>query len=193
MIKVININSLKKDYNIYKLTDFFFEFLRKSDQIYFEKGSIIDLKKYNSNLIFLSKGILREYTIEESGDDFTMQFINSKTFILPKDISYNIYPDSIKYLEAIQDTTLFLIDKESFFNSINDSDLIQRIIKHSFFEQLYFSNERIKMLLKKTIEQRYLSFVSLYPDIVDHLPLSSIASFIGTTPSSLSRAKKTFL
>ena len=70
--------------------------------------------------------------------------------------------------------------------------IIQEIITRSFFEQMYFSNERIKILLKKTIEQRYISFLSMYSDIIDYLPLSSIASFIGTTPSSLSRAKKHF-
>lgn len=192
MIKVININTLKQDYKVYKLTDLFFDFLRKSEHIYFDKGTIIDLKKYSSNLIFFSKGILREYTIDDSGNDFTIQFINSKAFILPKAMSYNIYFDSVKYLEVLQNSTLFVIDKESFFNSINDSYLIQEIITRSFFEQMYFSNERIKILLKKTIEQRYISFLSMYSDIIDYLPLSSIASFIGTTPSSLSRAKKHF-
>lgn len=192
MIRVININTLKKDYKLYDFIDLFFKILRESEQFLYSRGDIIDLKKYNSNLIFLSKGILREYTIDESGDDFTMQFINSRTFILPKDTSYNLYCDSVKYLEVLQDTTLFVIDKESFFNSINDSSLIQKIITHSFFEQLYFSNERIKILLKKTIEQRYISFASMYPDIVEFLPVSSIASFIGTSPSSLSRVKKMF-
>lgn len=193
MITVININTLKKKYSTYKLTDLFFKYLRKSDQIHFEKGAIIDLKKYNSNLIFLSKGLLREYTVDEFGDDFTMQFISTKTFILPKEMSHNIYYGSQKYLEILQDTTLFIINKEAFFNSINDPYLTQKIITYSFFEQLCFYNERINILLKKTIEQRYISFVSMYPDIVSYLPLSSIASFIGTTPSSLSRAKKNFL
>jgi len=44
--------------------------------------------------------------------------------------------------------------------------------------------------LEATAEERYLDFISIYPDLLLRVPQWMIASYLGITPESLSRVRK---
>lgn len=193
MIIINRFNDINEDYNFNILFQFFIHTLKKSDILLIKKGSIIDIKKYNSQLLFISKGILREYSIQENGDEFTIQFIEPRSFILFDENPSQSYCQSIKYLEVLETTTMYVFDKKKYYHLINDFSLIRDVITRAFFDQINFSYERAKLLLNRSTEVKYISFCNLYPDIEKRLPLSYIASFIGSTIPSVSRARKKIL
>lgn len=193
MIIINRFNNINKEYNFNILFHFFIQTLKKSDLLLFEKGSIIDIRKYSSQVLFISSGILREYSIQENGDEFTNQFIERRTFILFDENPNQSYCESPKYLEVLEKTSLYVIDKKKYYHLINDYNLIREVITRAFFDQINFSYERAKLLLNRSTEDKYISFCNLYPDIVKRLPLSYISSFIGSTISSVSRARKKIL
>ena len=45
-------------------------------------------------------------------------------------------------------------------------------------------------LLADTAEERYMSFIKMYPDILLRVPQWMVASYLGITPESLSRVRK---
>lgn len=49
---------------------------------------------------------------------------------------------------------------------------------------------RINLLLSATAEERYLQFVTMYPDILLRVPQTLVASYLGITPESLSRVRR---
>lgn len=79
------------------------------------------------------------------------------------------------------------------FDNFYDFNFLQKIITRAFFDQIKETDLRIKLLLKKTTEQKYLSFTDIYPNISKIIPLSYIASYIGSTTESISRARKKVL
>ncbi len=51
-------------------------------------------------------------------------------------------------------------------------------------------SKRELSLLSKTAEERYLNLFSDRPQLIKHVPLKYIASYIGVTPQALSRIRK---
>ena len=52
------------------------------------------------------------------------------------------------------------------------------------------THKRINDTLSASAEERYLAFITTYPDLVEQVPQSQIASYLGITPQSLSRIRK---
>lgn len=58
-------------------------------------------------------------------------------------------------------------------------------------ESLFLIKSRRELsLLNKTAEERYLDLFSQRPELIRHIPLKHIASYIGVTPQALSRIRK---
>lgn len=49
---------------------------------------------------------------------------------------------------------------------------------------------RIKLLLSASAEERYIQFVDMYPNILLRVPQTMVASYLGIMPESLSRVRK---
>jgi hypothetical protein len=49
---------------------------------------------------------------------------------------------------------------------------------------------RLTSIISLPLEERYASFTSLYPNIVQRVPQHMIASYMGLTPETLSRVRK---
>lgn len=75
----------------------------------------------------------------------------------------------------------FLADKIPSFVEFNNK-LLHNHIRHL--------QERIKQLLSATAEERYVDFIEMYPDILQRVSQTMIASYLGITPESLSRVRK---
>jgi len=192
MIKISNFEHFNSIYNFNDFFNIFIRYLKNSEYITLPKGAIIDNKKYNKYLLFITSGILREYTILESGNESTIQFIEGRAFILfDENTTEDI--EASKFLEVLESTSFFVIDKKVFFDNFYDFNFLQKIITRAFFDQIKETDLRIKLLLKKTTEQKYLSFTDIYPNISKIIPLSYIASYIGSTTESISRARKKVL
>jgi CRP-like cAMP-binding protein len=138
---------------------------------------------------FVSAGLLRSYTIDESGKEHIIQFAPEDWLIVDRSSSFFNLPSEL-YIDAIEDSeVVFLgsdfIEKASCltpsFSTFNNKAL------HSHILQL---QKRVNLLLGATAEQRYLDFITLYPSLTLRIPQWMIASYLGITPESLSRVRK---
>ena len=113
MIKISNFEHFNSIYNFNDFFNIFIRYLKNSEYITLPKGAIIDNKKYNKYLLFITSGILREYTILESGNESTIQFIEGRAFILfDENTTEDI--EASKFLEVLESTSFFVIDKKGF-------------------------------------------------------------------------------
>jgi CRP-like cAMP-binding protein len=105
-----------------------------------------------------------------------------KSFLTNQPSTYNI--------DALEDSELLLIDKAS------QDKLCCAIPKFEhYFRILLESNSsaaqlRISDFISASAEDRYLNFLKTYPKLVQRVPQSQIASYLGITPQSLSRIRK---
>jgi len=54
---------------------------------------------------------------------------------------------------------------------------------------LVYDDDRVKSLLYDTPEERYLNLMERDPELLQEIPLYSIASYLGIRPESLSRVR----
>lgn len=145
-----------------------------------------DVAKYT---IFVSKGCLRSYTVNEKGVEQIVQFALEGWWITDM-YSYLTGEPSKMNIDALEDSELLLIDKRS------QDKLFERVPKFErFFRQLLensyiATHRRLMTTISGTAEERYLAFANAYPQIVQRVPQHMVASYLGLTPETVSRLRQ---
>lgn len=138
---------------------------------------------------FVEKGLLRMYSIDNNGKEHIIQFAPEKWLISDRS-SLHFNEKSRYFIEAVEDSEVLEL-KNDFFSNINaafpntienNDKLLQKHIRSL--------QNRVNSLLADTAEERYMSFIKMYPDLLQRVPQWMIASYLGITPESLSRVRK---
>ena len=138
---------------------------------------------------FVEKGLLRMYSLDRNGKEHIIQFAPENWLISDRS-SLNFNQKSKYYIEAVEDSEVFLLSKDFFTNMVekfpqtaeNNDMLLQKHIRNL--------QNRVNSLLADTAEERYMTFIKMYPDILLRVPQWMVASYLGITPESLSRVRK---
>jgi CRP-like cAMP-binding protein len=177
--------SLSKSDEEFLKTVFIPKKLRKR-QYLLQEGEI---NKYN---VFVSKGCLRIYSIDEAGKEHVVQFAIEDWWIGDM-YSFLTGEPSVYNIDALEDSELLLMDRkmrESVFQRIPAYEKFMRIT----LENNYVATQRrINAMMSKTAEEKYLAFVNAYPQILQRVPQHMVASYLGLTPETLSRIRKHLL
>ena len=164
-------------------------------------GDLYTLKKVAKNELLLSegeicmdtffveKGLLRMYSLDRNGKEHIIQFAPENWLISDRS-SLNFNQKSKYYIEAVEDSEVFLLSKDFFTSMVekfpqtaeNNDMLLQKHIRNL--------QNRVNSLLADTAEERYMTFIKMYPDILLRVPQWMVASYLGITPESLNRVRK---
>jgi len=138
---------------------------------------------------FILEGILRVCYYDNMGDDVTKYFIDENNFVVDLTSFDNKIPSS-EYVQAVTNCKLIVFSKRD-WEDISDTivgwdSIINKIIKKSLIQKI----ERRSPMVSEDATTRYLAFMETYPQLVNRIPLSYLASYLGITQSSLSRIRK---
>ena len=155
-----------------------------------EKGTILLYQgDYCKNGFRVISGCLKSYIIDKSGKEHILQFAPENWLISDLKSIFDKVPSTI-FIEAVEYSEIQLLH-------IDDLDNLKVFSKEELINQsktlvrnIIASNQRIKLLLSSTAEERYLDFIETYPALLQRLPLKSIASYIGVTPEYLSDIRR---
>jgi CRP-like cAMP-binding protein len=138
---------------------------------------------------FVEKGILRSYSLDEKGTEHIIQFAPAGWTIA--DLYSFLTGEPATYtIDALEDSELVLITKSA------HEDLLKHVQKYETYMRLQVTGayiamqKRLTSIISQPLEERYASFVNLYPDIIQQVPQHMIASYMGLTPETLSRVRK---
>jgi len=174
-----------------ELTDEQFELISSEILVKtFKKGTIVmQQNTIDEATYFVTKGLLRAYTIDENGKEHIIQFAPENWWLNDKNSFYFGEP-SLFFIEAVEDTEVIYLPKQ-FFDTANHLlpcfTAWNTVILHN---SIRFMQKRINLLLSATAEARYLGVMKLYPNLMFRVPQTMIASYLGITPESLSRVRK---
>ena len=138
---------------------------------------------------FVEKGLLRMYSLDRNGKEHIIQFAPENWLISDRS-SLNFNQKSKYYIDAVEDSEVFILSKD-FFTSMIDK-FPQTVENNDLLLQKHIRNlqNRVNSLLADTAEERYMTFIKMYPDILLRVPQWMVASYLGITPESLSRVRK---
>jgi len=142
------------------------------------------------DLIFVQKGCLRLYYLQ---DDFEV----SVWFALKHSSAIEIYSfisetPSNYFLQAIEDTEILYLPKVALNKLYETHPKMQEMMRKFWEDVILHLLQRFTALQRDSAEQRYLDLLNK-PELLQTIPQKYLASFIGVTPTSLSRIKKNII
>lgn len=142
-----------------------------------------------SKVGFIENGIMRSYFFDANGNEFTHCFVIKSGFVTDPIAFYNQSLSS-QYIIAETDTQLTCFSLASYKVFETEIPGWDRIIKRAT-ETAYAAKVMEKShMLSEDATTRYSNFAKNHPEVLQNVPLKSIASFLGITRHSLSRIRK---
>lgn len=138
---------------------------------------------------FIVKGCLRAYMIDDNGFEHIIMF-GVEDWWIGDLYSFLTQSPSHYFIEALEDTEVLQISKA------NLDKLYEAVPKFERFFRLIFQNafvaqqQRINQNLSFTAEQRYIEFITKYPQLEQRLSQKHIAAYLGMTPVFLSMLRR---
>ncbi len=137
---------------------------------------------------FIVSGFMRNFHLDEDGNEITTDLNDGPRFFT----SYFHFMNrtvSDENLHCITDCELLRIGRDdvdaTVAHSFTQKDYTIRILQ----EHLQKDKDRINDMANLTAEARYAKFVRGNPNIIRHVPLKYIASYLGITQRHLSRLR----
>lgn len=158
----------------------------------YDKGDVmVEQGRICTSLKFVVSGTYRVYHIKD-GKEITSYFnYESRNPIVASFISLLKEQPSHEIVECILPGKLLSIDY-SYWKSLYTISQPLNTFGRLLAEFNYIlAIERIESLQYKSASERYKAFIKLYPDLLNRIPHHYIASYLGITPESLSRIRKT--
>jgi CRP-like cAMP-binding protein len=138
---------------------------------------------------FIVKGCVRMYSIDETGLEHIVMF-GVEGWWTSDLFSFLTGTVSDYYIDALEETELFQISKPDL------ERLYERVPKFERFFRLLLQNafialqKRINQNLSFSAEQRYIDFITRYPQMEQRIPQKQVAAYLGITPVFLSMLRK---
>jgi CRP-like cAMP-binding protein len=144
-----------------------------------------DVCRYNT---FVSKGLLRSYTIDNKGTEHILQFAFEGWWI--GDIySFLTEKPSLFNIEALEACELLLITKPSMDLLLEKIPAFERYFRILIQNNLIATQKRLMGTLSETAEEKYTNLINNFPGCLQRVPQHMIASYLGITRETLSRIR----
>jgi len=140
-------------------------------------------------IAFVEHGTLRAYSTDPKGNEHIIQFA-LEGWTISDLYSFLTGEPATYHIDALEDSELVLISKSA------QEEILKRVPKYETYTRMQITGAYLAMQKRLTsnislsVEERYLYFISLYPDIAQRVPQHMIASYMGLKPETLSRVRK---
>lgn len=140
-------------------------------------------------IAFVEKGTLRAYSTDLKGNEHIIQFA-LEGWTISDLYSFMTGEPATYHIDALEDSELVLISKSA------QEEILKRVPKYETYTRMQITGAYLAMQKRLTsnislsVEERYVCFINLYPDIAQRVPQHMIASYMGLKPETLSRVRK---
>jgi len=175
-----------------KLTDEEFDSIKNEMTLKsFNKGDyFVKSGQLCKHIGFLVNGISRVYYLED-GKEITSYFnYQDRNPLVSSFVSFLTNEPSYENIHIIEDAEMLIISKESLDKLYESSNNIQKLGRLMAEHNYVLSMERIYSLQHQSAQQRYELLLKTYPNLLNTIPHHYIASYLGVTPESMSRIRK---
>lgn len=138
---------------------------------------------------FLLKGVVRFCYYNNKAEDITHSFVEENNFVSDQQ-RFEAQMISSEYIQAETDCDFLVFSKKDW------DEIGNIIVSWKAIEQLIYRNcllkaiERRSPLVSEDATNRYFLFNEHFPGLVNRVPLSHVASYLGITQQSLSRIRR---
>lgn len=168
-----NLSSIRTHFTVYH---------RKKNDFLLREGHT------STNYFLLLEGYVRIFYRSENGEDVTIDLLGKGEFASSM---YSILKKapSFEDIQCLTDCLICQISEASFEALAAENPAWTQLGMKCLQSALLKKEERILTFGKLKGKERYAKLMAERPDIISHVPVRYVASFIGVKPESLSRIR----
>jgi len=141
------------------------------------------------NLTFISKGLLKSYSTDDKGVEH-INIFGFEGWWISDFRSFICGDESVLNIEAIEDSEVLLISRESYEELMLEVPIMERYFRILYQNSLVTKETRLMADHTYNAEEKYRNLLQDFPEIMQRIPQNLLASYLGMTPETLSRIKK---
>jgi len=138
--------------------------------------------------LFINKGCIRNYYLDEKGEEVTLQFATEGWWV--SDIaSFNERTHSRMFIETLEDCEVLWLTPDTKEKLLQQAPCFERMFRILVQRNLSRIQERLFRTIATTAAEKYLDFIERYPEIPQRVAQHYIASYLGFSPEFLSKVR----
>lgn len=162
----------------------------KFEKISLTKGDVLlSSDTHVTNQYYVFSGCLRSFFVNNLGKDHTTQFA-VKDWWISDYISFFTEEKSVMTIECLQDAEIYRLSRNDMNSLCEEIPKIETFFRNKMEKAFASFQKRILEYLSLTAKERYIKFITTYPEIEQCVKNYHIASYLGITTESLSRIRK---
>lgn len=153
-----------------------------------DKSSVIVKEgQFADKLYFIVSGCVRAF-YNKDGKEITDWFAFEGDFISSRN---SFYQNALSHctIELLEQTTFLEITREATETLIDQHHCFERLGRVAITKTMLQLQERIISIQFETAQQKYENLIKMRPDLLQRVPLTFIASYLGITLETLSRIR----
>jgi len=141
------------------------------------------------HVYFIDKGCLRQYYINNNGEERTIYFKVEDGWCSELVSFLNNNPTELN-LQALEDSKLQIINQKNWIYAVTQIQSFTMGFIRAQQDTNYMLKKRLAEATVETPEEKYLRFIQEEPLLLQRIPLYHIAAYLAMTPETLSRIRK---
>jgi len=137
---------------------------------------------------FVVEGVIRGCYYNKDGEEITRCFMSENSLVVDY-VNFEANTVSSEYLQACTDCKLIVFSKQH-WDELSQIIVGWDNIKNKMVQLCMYQKSRKGPVVSQDATTRYLAFMENYPALINRIPLTYVASYLGVTQQSLSRIRK---
>lgn len=137
---------------------------------------------------FVSQGLLKSYVLDEKGNE-NINLFGWEGWWIADFQSFLFQSPATLAIEAIEDCELLLLSRENYDQMLEEVPAMERYFRLVYERSLATKDQRLVTAQTYSAEEKYNHLIQTYPELIQRIPQSLLASFLGLTPETFSRIK----
>jgi CRP-like cAMP-binding protein len=179
--------------NILELITEFSEEELKLMEPFFEKttvakyGCLLEEGQPCTTIFLVASGVLRNY-YNNNGLDVNLSFTLENQFTTSFEAYINHEPSKI-FIQALEKSSVWIINTRALRKQYGSITNISAFVRRLAIRMLMVTEEHHNMMMMNAPADRYQYLLDKKPELLQKIPLTHLASYIGITRETLSRIR----
>jgi len=141
------------------------------------------------NMVFITKGLLKSYRLDEKGTEH-MTVFGWEGWWISDFKSFLHQQPAVLFIDAVEDTELLVISREDYEQLTLAVPIMNRYFRILYENSLITKDERLISSNSYTAEEKFRRLMNYNPEMIQRVPQHLVASYLGLAPATLSRIRK---
>lgn len=138
---------------------------------------------------FVYSGLLRSFTYDPKGNEYTNAFFKEGSFTCEL-VSFYGAAVSPTNVVAIEDSIIICVNRVTLDKLFQDYPYFEKLGRLLYQKVLVDYKQNNLFRVRLNAKERYLHFLKNEPELIKRIPLKYIASYLNVTDTSLSRIRR---